>query len=407
MTTASPPPAQEPAQYHTIAHASAGFEDANEPPEVVYESSSGQEQVQQHAAIAPAPAATHQGDPSTQRPSTILVPTPAGQETQHQQLMAPPPAQGQPIQDPVNIAIDVDSAYGDDEVSVYTVSITSSVVNFPFENGRRYHAFREGTYVFPNDEPEQERMDLHHEMYRRAMSGRLHVAPLPANMEEKRILDLGTGTGIWCVEMADLYPQAEVVGNDFSPVQPSFVPRNLKFEVDDIESPWTHRQPFDYIHSRFLAGAIADWPQLVRRCYDNLAPGAIVEFQDGYLLIYSEDGSTRGTWLEKWSTDIAKAATQGGRTVQPGLYLEQWIREAGFEDVHHKRIRLPLGVWPKDKQLKEVGAFNLVQLREGLEGFSLALFTRILGWSTDELEVLLSKVRKDLDNRNVHAQNDM
>ena len=207
--------------------------------------------------------------------------------------------------------------------------------------------------------------------------------------------------------MADLYPQAEVVGNDFSPVQPSFVPRNLKFEVDDIESPWTHRQPFDYIHSRFLAGAIVDWPQLVRKCYNDLAPGAIVEFQDGYLSIYNEDGSTRGTWLEKWSTDIANAATHGGRTVQPGLYLQQWIREAGFEDVHHERIRLPLGVWSKDKQMKEVGAFNLVQLREGLEGFSLALFTRILGWSTDKLEVLLSKVRKDLDNRNVHAQNDM
>lgn len=48
-----------------------------------------------------------------------------------------------------------------------------------------------------------------------------------------------------------------------------------------------------------------------------------------------------------------------------------------------------------------------MQLKEGLEGFSLVLFTRILGWSPEEVQVLLSKVRKDLENRTIHAQNDM
>ena len=48
-----------------------------------------------------------------------------------------------------------------------------------------------------------------------------------------------------------------------------------------------------------------------------------------------------------------------------------------------------------------------MQLKEGLEGFSLALFTRVLGWSVEEIQVLLSKVRKDLDDKNIHSQNDM
>ena len=56
---------------------------------------------------------------------------------------------------------------------------------------------------------------------------------------------------------------------------------------------------------------------------------------------------------------------------------------------------------------KECGAFNLVQLKEGIEGFSLTLFTRVLGWSVEEIQVLLSKVRKDLEDRNIHSQNDM
>lgn len=332
--------------------------------------------------------ATHSGESSQAHPSTTLAPAPAGEQpSEHQQPIPPGPPAGQPIQDPAHIAIDADSAYGDDDVSAYTASLTSSVVNFPVENGRRYHAFREGTYVFPNDEPEQDRMDLQHEMYKRAVFNKLHLAPLPGNMKDKRILDLGTGTGIWCVEMADQYPEAEVIGNDFSPVQPTFVPRNVKFEVDDIESPWTHTQKFDYIHARFLAGAIADWPALIRRCYDALQPGGFIECQDGDFMSYSEDGSSKGTWLEKWNTEFVAAAKQGGRIVT--------------------RVRLPLGIWPKEKQLKEVGAFNHIQLREGVEGFSLALFTRILGWTADEVQVLLSKVRKDLDNRNIHAQNDM
>ena len=48
-----------------------------------------------------------------------------------------------------------------------------------------------------------------------------------------------------------------------------------------------------------------------------------------------------------------------------------------------------------------------MQLKEGLEGFSLVLFTRILGWSPEEVQVMLSKVRKDLEDRSIHAQNDL
>lgn len=348
-----------------------------------------------------APTAAGEQSLTSETPlSTAHAPTQATQaETQaeSQAVQAPIQAEG-------DIAIDdSNSAYSDD-LSTYTASLSSSVLNFPTENGRRYHAFREGTYVFPNDESELDRLDLHHETLTRACNGKLHLAPLT---NPGRILDIGTGTGIWCIEMGDAYPDAEVVGNDFSPVQPNMVPRNVKFEVDDVEAPWTHPIKFDYIHSRFMAGAIADWPKLVQTCYDNLNPGGIAEFQDGDFLVYSEDGSFNGTWWEKWNIDIVKSCEIGGRTLRPGLQLEDWVRAAGFENVHAEKIRLPMGLWPKDRLMKEVGAFNLVQMKEGLEGFSLALFTRNLGWSPEELQVLLSKVRKDMDNRNVHAQNDI
>lgn len=63
-------------------------------------------------------------------------------------------------------------------------------------------------------------------------------------------------------DFADEYPSAEVIGSDLSPIQPHFVPPNLKFEVDDVEEPWLHPENhFDLVHVRALYGAVADWPK--------------------------------------------------------------------------------------------------------------------------------------------------
>lgn len=39
----------------------------------------------------------------------------------------------------------------------------------------------------------------------------------------------------------------------------------------------------------------------------------------------------------------------------------------------------------------------------GVQGLSLALFTKVLGWNPDELEVFLVDVRKDLSDRKLHG----
>ncbi|KAK1676810.1 hypothetical protein BDP55DRAFT_741286 [Colletotrichum godetiae] len=119
----------------------------------------------------------------------------------------------------------------------------------------------------PNDEPEMDRMDMCHAMMTRVIGNRIFLAPLERS-KTHRILDVGTGTGIWAIEMGDLF--AEVIGIDLSAIQPTWVPENVKFQVDDVESPWIEVRKYDFISTGFLAASIRDWNQTFVETMENL-----------------------------------------------------------------------------------------------------------------------------------------
>jgi hypothetical protein len=69
--------------------------------------------------------------------------------------------------------------------------------------------------------------------------------------------------------VGDEYPQAEIIyGIDLSPIQPSWVPPNVKFLVDDAEAEWVWEpNSIDYIHARHMSNAIKDVPRLLQQAY--------------------------------------------------------------------------------------------------------------------------------------------
>ncbi|THC90677.1 hypothetical protein EYZ11_009852 [Aspergillus tanneri] len=61
-------------------------------------------------------------------------------------------------------------------------------------------------------------------------------------------------------DFADTHPSACVIGTDLSPIQPTSVPPNLQFEIDDCEDEWLYQEDsFDMVHVRGLYGCVTDW----------------------------------------------------------------------------------------------------------------------------------------------------
>ena len=79
------------------------------------------------------------------------------------------------------------------------------------------------------------------------------------------------------------------------------------------------------------------------------------------------------------------------------------LEAAGFQNVEVRNYKLPIGPWPADKKLKEVGIFQLAAMLEGIDGLTLALWTRFLGWSEREIATFLAKVKLEFRSSNVHS----
>lgn len=57
--------------------------------------------------------------------------------------------------------------------------------------------------------------------------------------------------------------------------------------------------------------------------------------------------------------------------------------------------QVPIGPWAKGEKNKELGRFQREHVLDGVEAYG-AFFTRFLGWSDDEQQVLLAKLKQEV-----------
>ncbi|KAI9870440.1 MAG: hypothetical protein M1830_004245, partial [Pleopsidium flavum] len=96
----------------------------------------------------------------------------------------------------------------------------------------------------------------------------------------------------------------------------------------------------------------------------------------------------------------------------PGPKLKGWVKDAGFTEMVHEKMIMPIGTWPADKLLgrlllpnhnKHVGAWNHLQYTEGLEAFMMAIFTHVLGWMYEEVQVFMAMIKTESKDPKIHS----
>jgi hypothetical protein len=107
--------------------------------------------------------------------------------------------------------------------------------------------------------------------------------------------------------------------------------------------------------------------------------------------------------LWKWMLLVMEAMEKFGRPVSAAQNWKTMMEAAGFEDVVETIYKWPTNRWPRDAKYKELGTWSLLNMDQALEPATLAPLTRALGWSKEEVLVLVSKARRELRDTNIHA----
>ncbi|KAI0021193.1 S-adenosyl-L-methionine-dependent methyltransferase [Xylariomycetidae sp. FL0641] len=364
-------------------------------------------------AIEPAAASSPQPEPATTTTTTTTAATTSGtaaspgegngQGPTDNDILPPSHWAEAPLEDDEEYA---DSTYGE-SIASSTASLSASILEYRTLHGRTFHSERGNAQSWnPNDAQHDESMDMLHHVSTLQQDGKIFLAPLDESKIQK-VLDVGCGTGIWAIDFADQFPSAEVIGVDISPQQPQWIPPNLKFEIDDVTQPWTYApNSFDYVHMRWMVGAIPDWDALYKEAYRSIKPGGWLESNEASTRITSDDGTVaEGSALDQWGKVFSEAGTKFGRTfkVVDDDLQRRGMEAAGFVDIRTTEYKTPVGSWPADPKLKEIGQYQQLAMQQDAEGFVLYIWTTVMGWSKEEVQVYAAHLRRELRNKSIHA----
>lgn len=100
---------------------------------------------------------------------------------------------------------------------------------------------------------------------------------------------------------------------------------------------------------------------------------------------------------------MVSAAASLGLDLEVSNSFSSLLMSAGFVDIHSETHVWPLGLWPRDTNMKEMGRWAQQNYLQGLSGFTLAYFTRGLGWQKPQVEELVERVREQALDKRSHV----
>lgn len=224
----------------------------------------------------------------------------------------------------------------------------------------------------------------------------------------KRILDVGTGTGVWLREAASKFQKAYLIGVDISEAFNNYPrPANVTFEqgnlLNGLEYPDSY---FDYIFQRFLNAGIPSvvWPRVIKELGRMVKKGGTLELTE-YLVGLDPPG---GACAERVRNYLLDYFHENGVDMTVGLRLENMIKEElGWTDVYTRIIKIPMGDWAgvSGQLMKKNIQKSMESVIPDIKSNSYPMVRDLENWEeAQERQVVLEGFWKEVEDYNVSMQ---
>jgi hypothetical protein len=270
-----------------------------------------------------------------------------------------------------------------------------------WQHGRFYGSWKPGKYLFPIDSEELNRLDIFHKVFLLARDNKpLHA---PIQRQAPRIMDIGTGTGIWAINVAEeCFTDAQIMAVDLNQILPALIPPGVLPKQYDIEEPvWNSLfTDCDFIHMRMLLGSIQTdlWPQVYHNIFEHLAPGIghLEHIEVDWTPRCDDDERPANSAFEKWSELFFDGMERFNRTARVMPQETQQLLEAtGFVEVKHEVHRAYVCPWSSDRHEREIARWFNIGLSHSLEALAMKPLVEKLGFKAEDVRELCNTAKRE------------
>ncbi|GLB38597.1 putative S-adenosyl-L-methionine-dependent methyltransferase [Lyophyllum shimeji] len=248
-------------------------------------------------------------------------------------------------------------------------------------------------YILPRDETERDRLEVQHRLIVSLYDGDV-VLPVYKPSPGDHILDCGTGTGIWILELAKSYPSSVTfTGIDISSHHfPSAPPSNTSFEVRSILNiPDEWKNKFSLVHQRLLIlGLKAEhWPTTLQIIHRITKPGGCIQLGELGKVISGPATARLESMNSAWFSKHGFLRDCVER-------IPSMLEALGFVDIDVRKVLMPVGRWAGQK-----GVLGQNNFMRSYKGALKRGFLRDGGYGVirneAEMDALLEAVKQEWD----------
>jgi len=171
-----------------------------------------------------------------------------------------------------------------------------------------------------------------------------------------------------------------------APIQPTWVPPNARFELDDFNLDWADDGKYDMIHQRELLGSVTDWAKFYDQCFRygilavcsneilmlprSLKPGGWIDCTEpGAFFESNYDTLGPDHPFKTWGKVMLDSGEASGMAFHVGPFIKERLENAGFVNVVERTICCTIGPWSSDPWEREVGIWEQLRLERGVQLF--------------------------------------